>query len=384
MGRFLVGVLVAVLAIWGYDRVFGDGPSTQAQGSGNPFVDGKSSGVADPTRPSEGAKANLLTDSGEGKEVPSTPAADDGSLGAHGSLAELAGMAGAERDRMLASLRRRLSSSSTLDERLAVLGPDNGFLRSPEGRAAAVEVADWIAGREPWDAVRGSTRLLELVTSGRIGKEDVEAVATFETLKGRHDTLVRRTVFDPADLTGAQRYVVGSGESLTAIARKQSKALGVKLQTGTLQLVNRISNPNVIREGQVIKIPVQPVHAVLFKSAFVLGVYVGDVMVRAYRCAHGKEGHETPEATFAIGETVERPDWHYNGESIAYGDPRNPLGSHFVKFLHESYSGFGAHGTNEPDTIGTQASLGCIRMGAEDIIEFASFMPRGTEVVVHR
>lgn len=372
MGRFILGVLFAVLAVLGYDRFFGStadaGSSTQGGATGQPFVD--------PGETSPGAELRRA------EVAPSpepTPAVYEAA-----TFAALVTAEGRARDALAAALHRRIRGAPTIDAALAVLGPDNAFLHSQEGRAASDELAARIVAGEPWPAVRASSRLLEMAASGPIAAGQADARACLDRIRQHHDPLVRRTVFDPSDLTGARRYEIRAGENLTTVARTLSKSLGTPFHPGTLQLVNRIDNPNVIRLGQVIKVPVEPIRSVIWKSSFLVTVHVGDVIVRTYLCAHGKPGHETPETSFTVGPTTENPDWHYGGEVIAFGDPRNPLGSRFVQFQHESYSGFGIHGTNEPESIGTQASLGCIRLGVGEIVEFASFVPRGSRVEVRR
>ena len=43
---------------------------------------------------------------------------------------------------------------------------------------------------------------------------------------------------------------------------------------------------------------------------------------------------------------------------------------------------FRLHGTNEPDTIGTATSSGCIRLVNQDIIDLYNRVPVGAPVVV--
>ena len=132
----------------------------------------------------------------------------------------------------------------------------------------------------------------------------------------------------------------------------------------------------------MLRIPVEELHTVIVKRSFLMAVYLGPAILRLYWIAHGMEGHDTPETTFVVGAKIERPDWHFEGRIIPFGDPQNPLGTHFVKFRHESYTGFGVHGTFEPRSICTRASLGCIRLSAEDIGEFFGIVPRGTRIEV--
>ena len=147
--------------------------------------------------------------------------------------------------------------------------------------------------------------------------------------------------------------------------------------------MNRISDPRTLRAGTVLKIPTQAVHTVVEKRSFLMAVYLGDVIVRLYWISHGKDNC-TPETTFTIGDKQEKPDWFDSekGKLIPYGHPDNPLGDFFVRFNHEAHRGFGAHGTIEPESIGTMASRGCVRMRDEDVREFFRIIPRGSKVVV--
>ena len=52
-----------------------------------------------------------------------------------------------------------------------------------------------------------------------------------------------------------------------------------------------------------------------------------------------------------------------------------------VRTLH-SYTGFGIHGTPQPDTICTMSSAGCIRMFAPDIDELFRLLPAGAKVEI--
>ena len=65
------------------------------------------------------------------------------------------------------------------------------------------------------------------------------------------------------------------------------------------------------------------------------------------------------------------------------GGPENPLGARAMYL----YSGnkdtlYRIHGTNEPWTIGTNVSSGCIRLTNEDIVDLYSRTPIGAKVIV--
>jgi hypothetical protein len=61
------------------------------------------------------------------------------------------------------------------------------------------------------------------------------------------------------------------------------------------------------------------------------------------------------------------------------GGPGNPLGARALYLGHTLYR---IHGTNQPSTIGTFVSSGCIRLLNEDIADLYSRVQVGTRVVV--
>ena len=58
---------------------------------------------------------------------------------------------------------------------------------------------------------------------------------------------------------------------------------------------------------------------------------------------------------------------------------QNVLGTRWLGF---NLSGYGIHGTTEPETIGQQVTAGCIRMRNEDVEELYSIVQLETRVVV--
>ena len=61
------------------------------------------------------------------------------------------------------------------------------------------------------------------------------------------------------------------------------------------------------------------------------------------------------------------------------GGPENPLGA---RAMYLGTSLYRIHGSNEPWTIGTNVSSGCIRMRNEDVIDLYERVKVGTKVVV--
>lgn len=95
----------------------------------------------------------------------------------------------------------------------------------------------------------------------------------------------------------------------------------------------------------------------------------GDV-VRTYGVAVGSRKHPTPTGVFWTGRIEWNPDWIPPLSDWARklkprkaGDPRNPMQGVKIYFREPAYY---IHGTNDPGSIGSAASHGCIRMRKGD------------------
>ena len=115
-------------------------------------------------------------------------------------------------------------------------------------------------------------------------------------------------------------------------------------------------------------------------------VYAGHQALR-YGIGVGREGF-TWSGTSEISMKREWPDWRPPGEMLQRrpdlphfmtGGPDNPLGA---RALYLGSSLYRIHGSNEPWTIGTNVSSGCIRMRNQDVIDLYGRVPVGTKVVV--
>ena len=106
-----------------------------------------------------------------------------------------------------------------------------------------------------------------------------------------------------------------------------------------------------------------------------------------YGIGVGREGF-TWTGTERISRMKEWPDWFPPSEMIERqpylprmmaGGPGNPLGARALYLGHTLYR---IHGTNQPSTIGSFVSSGCIRLLNEDIEDLFSRVQVGTRVVV--
>jgi lipoprotein-anchoring transpeptidase ErfK/SrfK len=106
-----------------------------------------------------------------------------------------------------------------------------------------------------------------------------------------------------------------------------------------------------------------------------------------YGIGVGREGF-TWAGTKTIERKAEWPDWTpppemihrqpYLPRFVAGGDG-NPMGA---RGMYLSGSVYRIHGTNAPESIGTQVSSGCIRLVNEDVIDLYNHVHVGTKVVV--
>jgi len=74
---------------------------------------------------------------------------------------------------------------------------------------------------------------------------------------------------------------------------------------------------------------------------------------------------------------MEDPVWYKEGAIVPAESPENILGS---RWLGLSEKGYGIHGTVDPDSVGQQATQGCVRMLNADVEELYAIIPVGTQV----
>lgn len=113
-----------------------------------------------------------------------------------------------------------------------------------------------------------------------------------------------------------------------------------------------------------------------------------------YGVAVGKEGFDWAGIA-EVGRKVEWPRWTPPASMIKRrpelaqwangmpGGPENPLGARAIYlFKNGNDTLFRIHGTNEPQSIGSAASSGCIRMLNEEVTELYDAVRIGTKVIV--
>jgi len=118
-----------------------------------------------------------------------------------------------------------------------------------------------------------------------------------------------------------------------------------------------------------------------------LYLVLGGGRAMRYGIGVGREGF-TWSGVQQISRKAEWPDWNPPPEMIARqpylprfvgGGPGKPLGARAMYLSGTQYS---IHGTNDPSSIGTRVSSGCIRMTNDDVVDLYSRVGIGTKVVV--
>jgi lipoprotein-anchoring transpeptidase ErfK/SrfK len=118
-----------------------------------------------------------------------------------------------------------------------------------------------------------------------------------------------------------------------------------------------------------------------------LYLVLGNGKAMRYGVGVGREGF-TWNGAEKVTRMAEWPDWHPPEEMIERqpylprfmaGGPGNPLGA---RALYLGKTVYRIHGTNQPSTIGTFVSSGCIRLTNEDVADLYTRVKVGTRVVV--
>jgi lipoprotein-anchoring transpeptidase ErfK/SrfK len=108
-----------------------------------------------------------------------------------------------------------------------------------------------------------------------------------------------------------------------------------------------------------------------------LAVVEGGRVVKIYPTAVGADATPSPTGVFKIANRVPNPTWYGPNHNIVPPGKANPLGTRWMGLSHK---GYGIHGTNNPRSIGRNASHGCIRMRKADVEELFEMVKVGDVV----
>lgn len=262
-------------------------------------------------------------------------------------------------------------------------------LASPEATALFSAGLQLLKDNRPVDA---RAKLSEAFFSGGLTREqETQAVEELEKLAER--TLFSRDVASGDEY--AFYYTVRAGEFLER-ENGIERTLALHVPARLIEHINRLPPGKLFADRQI-KLIRGPFHAVVHKGRFLMDIYLHreglpKVLVKRMRVGLGRNG-VTPVGMWRLrlsrrdgdeltAGKVEKGRW-YPPESgqvrhpIEYGEPGYPFGEKGMWISLEGtepatagLTSYGIHSTNEPDSIGKEGSLGCIRLGDDDI-EFA-------------
>lgn len=184
------------------------------------------------------------------------------------------------------------------------------------------------------------------------------------------------------DSITTQAYEVKSGDNLWTICNKTLKTRGGGgYEPGLLRLLNGMSSDS-LHAGQTLLAPEDDLHIEIDRDGHGLIAWLGDVPVLAYEVGLGKEGR-TPSGEFVVQVKQENPTWYKDGRAIPHGEPENILGTRWMGFENQpGVMGYGIHGTELPDSVGLDESMGCVRMRNAEVEQLFEIVARGTKVTI--
>ncbi len=134
-------------------------------------------------------------------------------------------------------------------------------------------------------------------------------------------------------------------------------------------------------QADLVKVSPDPYRIVVSASSFALTLYKNDKVVKKFEVGIGRDQYPTPGGVYYIKELLQPPD--PNG---AYGPFAYGLSGFSEVAELANFSGgdgtIGIHGTNDPSSVGSSDSHGCIRMNNEDITTLSEILPLGTPVEI--
>jgi len=259
------------------------------------------------------------------------------------------------------------------------------------GNAAPHPPGGWLAeaaSKKSLGNVLGARKVAnDALTGGRLGPADAENARRMIA------EINQTVVFSPKVFDGdefAVSHTVRSGENLRAIADRHDVPWEIVAR------VNGMSDPRKLRAGQNLKVLKGPFHAVVSKSKYTMDLYLGSpgergsMYVRSFNVGLGSND-STPTGSWLVEthKKIKNPTYFSpRGEGVVDADdPKNPLGERWIGLTGidgqaVGKQSYGIHGTIDPDSIGKQASMGCVRLRNEDVELVYDMLVEGKSVVV--
>lgn len=241
---------------------------------------------------------------------------------------------------------------------------------SAQAKAIMDQGMDLITNRQ---LIKGRQVLSDLLFAYPPVLSNTDAQAIRDILK----SINRKAVFSKDILANdplVEQYMVQSGDRLSRVAPKY------KVPHRFIEMINGLK-PGELYADRPIKVIKGPFHARVIKHLYLMDIYQlgpnGEPhFVWTFPVGLGTDD-STPVGNWVVerGRKVENPSWkdpRPGGRYYAPDDPENPIGEFWIALAGtdeqtKGLEGYGIHGTIDQDSIGRQASMGCIRMRKADI-----------------
>ncbi|MBO4587525.1 MAG: L,D-transpeptidase [Bacteroidales bacterium] len=90
---------------------------------------------------------------------------------------------------------------------------------------------------------------------------------------------------------------------------------------------------------------------------------------------------KTPEGVFHVSDIQDASDWKHDFHD-GKGEIAGAYGPFFIRLDTPGHKGIGIHGTHLPESIGTRATEGCVRLKNEDLLELKKNVYVGMSVII--
>ncbi len=191
-------------------------------------------------------------------------------------------------------------------------------------------------------------------------------------LNGMLDKLAGEVIYDYNVHLLSRAHVTAPGDSLQSIATQY------QLPAELVGKINGIAPGTTLTPGTTLKVIPGPFSVDVNLTTNTLTLFIQD-SIYAGRFPIGM-GRELPalEGDYVVTTKIENPPYY---DQFAAGDPQNPLGTRWIGMGEKC----GIHGTNNPQSVGSEAQEGSIRMlsgDAEDLYDILTVQQ--SKVIVHR
>ena len=237
------------------------------------------------------------------------------------------------------------------------------------------------------DPIRARVELTRLLDSNALSA--TERTQAYTGINNLASSLFFSPNIIPGDIA-SQSYVVKKGDSFARITNREKLAIDWRF----IQRINQIASEKALRADMRLKLAHGPFDGEVIKADYRFNIYAGTgserIMVASFPCGVGTND-STPVGTFKVrtGSKLIDPEWSNprTGEKFKSNDPKNPIGERWIGLQGTTpetakFTGYGIHGTVEPQSIGKQMSMGCVRLGDAEVQVVYELISESSTIVI--